>query len=39
MSHPGPDEEAFFEGLRKSGKAVGLDASGMIVRADVSAEG
>ena len=32
MSGPGPAEEAFLQNLRKTGKAVGLDASGKIVR-------
>tara|TARA_R100000935_G_C2837267_1_gene168876 strand:- start:1400 stop:1678 length:279 start_codon:yes stop_codon:yes gene_type:complete len=39
MSEPGPDEEAFFADLRKSGKAVGLDAAGNIVRANTQTEG
>ncbi|WP_292294799.1 hypothetical protein [Marivita sp.] len=39
MSEPGPDEEAFFIELRKSGKAVGLDASGNIVRTDSRTDG
>lgn len=39
MSEAGPDEEAFFAELRKSGKAVGLDASGKIVYADGTPEG
>ena len=39
MSEPGPDEDAFFAELRKTGKAVGLDASGKIVRADPPQEG
>lgn len=36
MSEPGAAEEAFFVELRQSGEAVGLDASGRIVRADPS---
>lgn len=39
MSGPGPDEEAFFADLRDSGKAVGLDESGNIVRADPQTDG
>lgn len=39
MSELGPDEEAFFAELRKSGKAVGLDASGTITRADPQTDG
>ena len=39
MSEPGPDEEAFFAELRKSGNAVGLDTSGNIVCADARPEG
>ncbi len=34
MSEPSPGEEAFFAEIRKTGKAVGLDARGSIVRAD-----
>lgn len=34
ISEAGPAEEAFFAELRQSGEAVGLDASGRIVRAD-----
>ncbi|MHB9879023.1 TA system antitoxin ParD family protein [Pacificimonas sp. ICDLI1SI03] len=34
MSGAGPDEEAFYTEMRKSGKAVGLDAAGRIVHAD-----
>lgn len=36
MSEPGPDEEAFFTDLRKSGKAVGLGAAGKIVYATIN---
>ncbi len=39
MSEPGPSEEAFFSDLRKSGKAVGLGASGQIVYAEVPPKG
>ncbi len=39
MSDPGPEEELFFADLRKSGKAVGLDASGKIVRANAQTDG
>ncbi|WP_323040023.1 TA system antitoxin ParD family protein [Gemmobacter sp.] len=39
MSDPGPGEETFFNELRKSGKAVGLDGSGKIVYADGTPEG
>ncbi len=39
MSDPGPEEEAFFAELRKSGKAVGLDASGKIVRVNAQTDG
>ncbi|WP_254701701.1 ParD-like family protein [Roseovarius sp. THAF27] len=38
MSNPSPDEVSFFADLHKSGKAVGLDASGKIVRAGVQAD-
>ncbi len=38
MSEPGPEEEAYFADLRKSGKAVGLDASGNIVLANTNSE-
>lgn len=34
MAKPGPDEEAFFDQLRKSGKAVGVDEAGRVVYAD-----
>ncbi len=36
MDAPGPGEEAHFDTLRKTGGAVGLDASGTIVRAEPS---
>lgn len=39
MSDPGPEEEAFFADLRKSGKAIGLDDSGNIVRANTQTDG
>ena len=39
MSNPGPEEGSFFADLRKSGTAVGLDASGSIVRADERTDG
>ncbi len=39
MSEPGPEEEAFFAVLRKSGKAIGLDDSGNIVRANTQTDG
>jgi len=39
MSEPDPEEEAFFADLRKSGKAVGLDASGNIIRANTQTDG
>lgn len=35
LSDPAPEEQTFFADLQKSGKAVGLDASGKIVRAAV----
>ena len=38
MSEPGPDEETFFSEMRKSGKPVGLDASGKIVEAGAQPE-
>ncbi|KPP82296.1 MAG: protein of unknown function DUF3423 [Oceanicaulis sp. HLUCCA04] len=34
MSEAGPDEDAFFANMRKSGGAVGLDPSGRIVHTD-----
>lgn len=39
MSEPVPEEDAFFAELRRSGKAVGLDASGEIVTLDAQPEG
>ncbi len=39
MSDPGPGEDAFFADLRKSGKAVGLDDYGNIVRAKTQTDG
>lgn len=39
MSQPGAGEEAFFAELRESGRAVGLDSSGKIVRANPQPEG
>jgi hypothetical protein len=39
MSEPGPGEESFFADLRKSGEAVGLDASGNIVHAVEQTDG
>ena len=39
MSEPGPDEEAFFEGLRTSGRAVGLDGDGELTHAEARADG
>lgn len=39
MSEPGPAEEAHFADLRKSCKAVGLDASGNIVHAGAQSDG
>ncbi len=38
IAEPGPDEEAFFARMRKSGRAVGLDAGGRIVHADTQHE-
>lgn len=38
LSEPGPDEDAFFVALHKSGRAVGLDPSGKIVVADAKPE-
>ncbi|MCH8488642.1 MAG: ParD-like family protein [Oceanicaulis sp.] len=38
MSEPGPNEDAFFEELRKNGQAPGLDASGRIVQAGAPPE-
>jgi hypothetical protein len=34
MAEPGPEEDRHFAVLRKSGKAVGLDASGKVVTHD-----
>jgi hypothetical protein len=39
MAEPGPGEEEFFAELRNSGKAVGLDSSGNVVRADAEPQG
>jgi hypothetical protein len=39
MSEPGPEEGSYFADLRKSGKAVGVDASGNIVIADTQTDG
>ena len=39
MAEPGPEEESYFADLRKSGKAVGLDASGNIARTDTQTDG
>lgn len=38
MSEPGPGEQAHFAGLRKSGKAAGLDDKGKVVYADAPSE-
>ncbi len=39
MSEPGPNEEAFFAELRKSGKAADLDASGKAIHSVSQTEG
>mgnify|MGYP001553740239 CR=1 FL=1 len=39
MAKPGPDEEAFFQTLRKTGATAGLDAAGRIVHTKVLPDG